>query len=189
MKKLNIAYAAVVMAMAFGQQAMASDGTITFNGEVTDVTCTVSAGGTGGDATVILPTVGVNAFGAAPDKTAGAKPFSISLSGCSSASGELATAKNVAVYFEQGANVNANGRLKNTAVSGAQNVDIAIYRASDETTPLMLGKVPAAGTGYSTISAATPTTTMDFLAKYYSTTAAVTAGLVTSSVTYSIVYP
>lgn len=187
MKKLNIAYAAVVMAMAFGQQAMASDGTITFNGEVTDVTCTVSAGGTGGDATVILPTVGVNAFGAAPDKTAGAKPFSISLSGCSSASGELATAKNVAVYFEQGANVNANGRLKNTAVSGAQNVDIAIYRASDETTPLMLGKVPTVG--YSTISTATPTTNMDFLAKYYSTTAAVTAGLVTSSVTYSIVYP
>lgn len=186
MKKLNVAFA-VVMAIAFGQQAMATDGTITFNGEVTDVTCTVSAGGVGGDATVTLPTVGVNAFGGAADTTAGVKPFSISLSGCSSASGEIDTAKNVAVYFEQGGNVNANGRLTNTAVGGAQNVDIALYRASDENTPLMLGQVPTVA--YSTISSSAPATTMDFLAKYYSTTASVTSGLVTTNVTYSIVYP
>ncbi|TDS83341.1 major type 1 subunit fimbrin (pilin) [Rahnella sp. BIGb0236] len=187
MKKLNIAFAATTLALILGQQAYAADGTITFNGEVTDVTCTVSAG-TGADTTIKLPTVAVSAFGSLANTTAGATPFAISLTGCASTAGALAQPKSVAVYFEPGSNVNANGRLNNTVTTGgATNVDIALYQASANTTPLVLGKIPSAG--YSTISSTAPATTMNFLAKYYSTDVAVTSGLVSSNVTYSIVYP
>lgn len=183
MKKLNIAYAAVVMAMAFGQQAMASDGTINFIGKVTDVTCTVTATGSS-DSTVTLPTVSKTAL-SADTYTAGATPFTISLSGCQ---GDRTNPTNVAVYFEPGGNVNVNGRLTNTAPSEttAENVDIALYRADSVSTALSLGKIPT-GT-YATIDANGTTAKMDFVAKYYATAQA-TAGVVTSNVTYSIVYP
>lgn len=188
MKKLNFAYAAVVMAIAFGQQAMASDGTINFTGKVTDVTCVVSTNDTQGTAIVLLPTVGVNAFNNEAEKTAGATPFTISLSDCGNASGgDISGAKNVAVYFEQGGTINTSGRLNNTAADGAKNVDIALYLASNDKDPLDLREIP--GDGYTTIEDGGTTAKMDFLAKYYSTSTAVEAGDVTSNVTYSIVYP
>lgn len=185
MKKLNIAYAAVALAMAFGQQAMAGDGTITFNGEVTDVTCDISANGSTANATVELPTVAASAL-SGPDQTAGATPFDISLSGCK---GTLTEAKNVAVYFEPGTNVNGAGRLQNTitGTTGAKNVDIALYLPSNLDDPLELGVNP--DKEYGTIAAGgSGTTTMNFVAKYYATAPA-GAGLVNSSVTYSIIYP
>lgn len=184
MKKLNIAYAAVALAMSFGQQAMASDGTITFNGEVTDVTCSVTANGATGNATVALPTVAASALNGL-NQTAGATPFAISLSGCT---GTLTAAKNVAVYFEPGTNVNVAGRLSNNAsTTPATNVDIALYRASDVVNPLVLGVTP--GEAYGAIpSGGVGTTTMNFVAKYYATGTA-TSGKVSSNVTYSIIYP
>lgn len=184
MKKLNIAYAAVALAMAFGQQAMAGDGTITFNGKVTDVTCTVAATGPAGTSTVTLPTVSATAL-SGDTATAGATPFTISLSACG---GDLTNATNVAVYFEPGGNVNVDGRLKNIAptLTAAENVDIALYRADTVSTALSLGKIPTET--YATIAANGTTAKMDFVAKYYATAQA-TAGEVTSNVTYSIVYP
>lgn len=186
MKKLNIAYAAVALAMALGQQAMAGDGdgTITFNGKVTDVTCTVAATGPDGTSTVKLPTVSATAL-SGDTATAGATPFTISLSECG---GDLANATNVAVYFEPGGNVNVNGRLNNTAptLTAAKNVDIALYLAESVSTALSLGKIPTAT--YATIAPNGSTAKMDFVAKYYATAQA-TAGDVISNVTYSIIYP
>ncbi|TDX20261.1 major type 1 subunit fimbrin (pilin) [Buttiauxella sp. BIGb0552] len=182
MKKLNFAYAAVVMAIAFGQQAMASDGTINFTGKVTDVTCTVTATSSSGS-NVTLPTVSKTALANIHD-TAGATPFKISLTGCT---GSLADPVNVAVYFEPGGNVNTDGRLNNTAVAGAaQNVDIALSLADKVSEELNLGVSPTVK--YATIDPDDKNAEMNFVAKYYATGAA-EAGAVTSSVTYSIVYP
>jgi hypothetical protein len=72
-----------VLAATFGfvalapQYAAAADGTITFNGKVTDVTCTITGGGaaTGtGDITVQLPTVSASALPAGATAE-GIEPF------------------------------------------------------------------------------------------------------------------
>lgn len=189
MKKLNIAYAAVVLAIAFGQQAMASDGTINFTGKVTDVTCSVTGTGAGtginsSNLAVTLPTVSTTAL-SADTNTAGATPFKISLTGCE---GSNEDNKNVAVYFEPGGNVNIYGRLNNATEGSdaAQNVDIALYLADDVSKELKLGVTPSEF--YTSIDPDSKSADMNFVAKYYATGAA-KAGTVTSSVTYTIVYP
>lgn len=179
---------AIMAACAFplSHQALASDGTINFTGKIEDITCTINVDSGSATSTVTLPAVPKSALGAI-GSTAGDTPFTIKLTGCTG-TGVSATAKDVAVYFEPGGNVNAAGRLNNTiSETAAEGVDVALYRANSPTTPLMLGVIPTAG--YAQISTGTPTATMNFVAKYYATTAAVDGGDVTTSATYSIVYP
>jgi major type 1 subunit fimbrin (pilin) len=187
--------AGIVTTMALPLTGQASDGTITFTGAVTASTCTLSInGGTNaGTATVALPTVDRAALtGTGAGTTAAGTFFSVGVTGCSGVadigSGTPAAPTTVAIYFEAGPNVDeATGGLIN-AVSGS-NVEVNLYNASGSTivgTQIQPGTpthqpapltIASGGTqwfyaGYSTAGAA----------------AAATAGAVSTSITYSLVY-
>lgn len=136
MRKYNYALSALAMVItsAFTASAFAVDGTITINGQITDTTCTISVDGGSNDATVTLPTVSSTTLGAA-GATAGATPFTISLSNCSGTS--LNTAS---TYFEPGAYVDSTtGRLNidSAAADAATNVQVQLLNAI--VTPLLQG--------------------------------------------------
>ena len=187
--------AGIVTTMALPLTGQASDGTITFTGAVTASTCTLSInGGTNaGTATVALPTVDRAALtSTGAGTTAAGTFFSVGVTGCSGVadigSGTPAAPTTVAIYFEAGPNVDeATGGLIN-AVSGS-NVEVNLYNASGSTivgTQIQPGTpthqpapltIASGGTqwfyaGYSTAGAA----------------AAATAGAVSTSITYSLVY-
>lgn len=104
--------------------ANAADGTVTFNGKVTDKTCTISTPG-GKDFSVNLPTVTVSRV--RDEEGTGRTPFSINLTDCSPG--------NVATYFEPGPSVDSGaGQLMNLAegsASGASNVQLRLRGANN----------------------------------------------------------
>lgn len=60
--KNAISLFAWVLTSTFAVSAMAADGTINFNGKVTDTTCSIAVNGGTGNATVTLPTVSSNSL-------------------------------------------------------------------------------------------------------------------------------
>ncbi len=161
--------------MAGAQVALASNGTIYFDGEITAATCTIT-NSTTGDYNITLPTLSNTVFHAAGD-TAGWTAVNIELANCSPASGS------VQAYFEAGPTVDAaSGRLKNLTTGGA-DVQIQL-RDIDGTTPI---KVGATGAQFEPISTS-GTASLNYIAGYYALAASVTAGLVTGSVTYTLAY-
>ncbi|MFL9878968.1 fimbrial protein [Herbaspirillum rhizosphaerae] len=152
--------------------SFAADGTITFSGSITAQTCTIN-GGTPNLA-VTLPKISATALAVAGAK-AGATPFTIALTGCTPASG------NVRAFFEVGANVDtATGRLKNTGT--ATNVQIGLTNVDGSN--IAVGAASGAqGTTYVPISSGNANLT--YMAQYVATGAA-TSGTVTTSVTYTI---
>ncbi|MDT3501605.1 fimbrial protein [Stenotrophomonas maltophilia] len=180
MHKINII--AALMLAAAPLAANAADGTITFNGKVTDKTCTISTPG-GKDFAVTLPTVSKNTLATA-GAVAGRTPFAINLTKCS--------AGNVATYFEPGSTVDFNsGRLINQAsANAAGNVQLQLQLLGSNNQFL---PVKAAGTGLAQdnsqwVTVATDgTANLNYYAEYYATAAA-TPGDVTSSVKYTIIY-
>lgn len=154
--------------------ASASDGTITFAGEVQAVTCAITTP----NVSVNLPTVSTKTLGAA-NATAGATRFVITITGCDSG---LLDAN---AYFEAGPNVDSStGRLKN-ATGTATKVDLQLLTAAG--TAIDLSK--AYGSQYTgqTGNIASGVSTLEYAVRYYATGAA-TAGNVASSLTYSVVY-
>ena len=167
---LAIAAAAILVA----QGAQASDGTITFNGQLTNATCTITGGG---NQTVTLPTLSTATL-ASTGNTAGDTLFDIKLTGCSAG---VATAT---AYFEAGANTDAvTGRLKSTGT--ASNVQIQLLNSNGSLVNVAAPSVAGQGTQAATITSNAGT--QSFIARYYAT-GATTAGTVASSVTYSMVY-
>ncbi|MNF99875.1 Type-1 fimbrial protein, A chain precursor [compost metagenome] len=160
--------------------AQATDGTITFTGSVTATTCTIGVDAGGPTATVTLPVARLDQLRGI-GSTTGATTFNIRLSACQ---GPNAQNQGVAVHFEAGTNVNADGRLSNTAGIGrATGVDLEIRQGAAQTA-LVLGQVPAAGVG--TINGGIAT--LPYTVRYHSTSAAPTAGTVSTSATYAITY-
>jgi major type 1 subunit fimbrin (pilin) len=188
--------AGIVTTMALPLTGQASDGTITFTGAVTASTCTLSVNGSGtGNATVTLPTVDTSALSnTGIGTTAAGTFFSVALGTCTGladiGSPVPAAPTHVAIYFEAGPNVDeATGGLINTVTVAGSNVEVNLYNASGSTkvgTQIQPGTsthlpapLPIAGgvtqwfyAGYSTAGAA----------------AAATAGAVSTSITYSLVY-
>jgi major type 1 subunit fimbrin (pilin) len=158
--------------------ASASDGTLTFGGELKAETCTITGPK---DFTVTLPTVAVSSFSTTTDKV-GDTPFSISVSGCSAG----LTGANV--YFEHGATVlTAGGTLKNTAASGAAgNVELAQLTPSGEWIDLAPPSVTSQYTQLNN-NLSSNAARLDFIVAYLAN-GTVTPGAVQSSVTYSMVY-
>ncbi|MDW8847675.1 fimbrial protein [Erwinia sp. MMLR14_017] len=175
MKKVTMVSLGVLLAAAQVNAAEASDGTITFTGSIDSQTCAVSINGGSSSATVTLPSVSSSVLSSA-GQIAGNTRFTVELNECSTETGE------VYAYFEQGANVNANGRLNNTGT--ATNVELQLLDGANN--------VLNAG---STDQTTSPTTealtagaaTLSYSAQYYATAQA-TSGTVASSVTYSINY-
>ncbi|MBE1159376.1 fimbrial protein [Dyella acidiphila] len=163
--------------------ASATDGTITINGKISSSTCTINGNGSGSSSfTVTLPTVAASAL-ASTGAVAGDTPFSLVLSGCTfSASGTVST------YFEPGANVLADGNLKNNG--SATGVEVQLLNSGN--TAIALGS--ASGSQNASTAAVTTSSTgatLNYFAQYVvpaSSTKAV-AGSVTTTVNYDITYP
>lgn len=171
---LSAALVAGLGLVAFAPGALASDGTITINGQIAAATCTVAVTGTSGS-TVTLPTVATSVLGAA-GQTAGQTAFSIGLSGCSSGVTKAAT------YFEAGPTVNAAGRLNNTG--SAANVNVQLLN-SDNSVITVGTAAPTTGAGTASVSSGSAT--LNYFARYYAT-AASGAGTVATTVQFSMVY-
>lgn len=178
MHKINLI--AALMLAAAPLAANAADGTITFNGKVTDKTCTISTPG-GKDFAVNLPTVSKNTLATA-GAVAGRTPFAINLTKCS--------AGNVATYFEPGSTVDFNsGRLVNqSSANAATNVQLQLLGSNNQFLPIKAAGAGLAQTNSQWVTVGTDgSADLNYYAEYYATAAA-TPGDVTSSVNYTIIY-
>lgn len=176
MKKIALMTAVAVAGLT---NVYAADGTITINGLVTDQTCKIVTPA-GVDFTVTLPTVSKNTLAAAGD-TAGRTPFQINLANCS--------AGKVATYFEPGPTVNFNsGHLENQDATGATNVDVQLLGSNNQ--PILVKAAGASGaqdnSQWVDVSG-TGTADLSYYAEYFAKGAS-TAGVVTTSVKYTIIY-
>jgi major type 1 subunit fimbrin (pilin) len=169
---LSTALAAVIAAAGFAPSAhAASNGTINFTGKVLADTCTISVNG---GSTVALPTVMAASFGAA-GSVAGTTPFTVALTGCDS---NTTSAK---MQFS-GSNVDsATGNLKNTAAAGS-NVQIQLLNSTDAAINA------STQTNAPTIAVSGGNGSTQLKAQYISTAAATTAGLVSSTVNFTLTY-
>ena len=119
MKKLVVAGVAT-LGLGLGNAALATEGTITITGFVSDKTCTINQGS--GNKTVPLSSIAMSSLPAG--QTAGITPFTLEFSGCS--------ATKVRAHFEPGSNVDAaTGDLKNTEAGGS-NVQVSILNDAQQ---------------------------------------------------------
>ncbi|EPC0969890.1 fimbrial protein [Enterobacter hormaechei] len=182
MKKI-IAIAAFGSVFAVSAVQAAGNGTINFTGAVNNQTCNATVNGaTGATAAVVtLPTVQANVLSAAGN-TAGQTAFNVGVTGC--ATTNPTGAGTVKAYFEKGPNVDANGRLTNTATGGASNVALQLMDGTGNSV-INAGDISQNTGNFVAISGGNAT--LPYAVRYYATGAA-TAGAVTSSVTYSLIY-
>lgn len=180
--------ASSVFTVLFSLNAVAADGTINFTGNVTSSACTtiVGAGPTGGamsnPATVALPNVTDTTLNAAVGTYAGHTPFSISLTGCEA----TAALQNVRAIFTTPSPASGdNFVMGNTAVSGAQNVAVAILSSGGSQIDLNGGPNVDAGQALPVTSGPV---TLNYQAAYKSLTTGVTAGAVAGTAEYIISY-
>lgn len=184
MKKLALGLSlAAAMGFAVTAQA-ASTGTITFEGELTATSCDVNVDGQGSDATITLPTMGINQLDAA-GKTAGRTNFVMDLTNCAG------TLKTVAAYFEAGTSVDpVTGRLKNaTGADNATKVSLQLRDGSSTSYDVIKAgdASQSTKTTFVTYDATEGTATLPYAVEYYAEDAT-TAGKVNSSVVYSLMY-
>lgn len=166
----------------------AAGGTINFTGAVNSQTCNASVNGaTGATAAVVtLPTVQAGVLAAAGN-TAGQTAFNMNVTGCATTA--PSGAGTVKAFFEKSANVDANGRLINTTPStgtgtGASNVVLELVDGTSNAA-LKAGDISQNTGSYITIDGGNAT--LPYSVRYYAIGPA-TAGAVTSSVTYSLIY-
>lgn len=175
MRKSTALATMLTVAAAIPMSAFAADGTITFNGEVTAQTCSITTPG-GADFTVNLPTVASSALSAA-GQTAGRTGFAITLANC--------PAGQVATYFEPGSTVdNASGRLNNQGTAG--NVQVQLLGDNGQPIPVQASGTAQANSQWVSV-ASDGAASLDYAAEYYATGAA-TAGDVATSISYTVIY-
>lgn len=180
MKKLAILASLITTCGLVSVVQAASTGTINFNGQLQANTCDVIVDGQAADATVILPTVGVNQLDAAT-KTAGETGFVMALNNCS---GTLDTAS---AFFEAGASVDSvTGRLKNLAGT-ASNVSLQLLDASSSTRAVIQAGNQNQITDTAYVDVSGGSASLPYAVRYYAEAPTV-AGTVVSNVVYSIQY-
>lgn len=158
--------------------AHAVDGTITISGTVVSNTCAVAVNGGTASATVALPPVSRTALASAT-QTAATTPFTLNITGCGAAT-PITTP-----YFEPasgGSSAIANGRLVNQGT--ATNVDVQVLNSAGN--PVTLGAA-FGSQNVPSVTVSSGTATHNLFARYYATGAA-TAGSVTTTLAYTIVY-
>lgn len=189
--KMNRLLASVAVASALlSAGAMAADGTITFNGNVTASACTaltgVSVGGSTPtvNATVTLPNVPAPALNLAAGTYLGHTSFNIQLTGCE-AVGALA---NVRTVFDTAAPAATDNHVMgNTAALGAADVGVAILTTGGTQIDLNGGAVLDPGAALPPAASPGPIV-LNYVAAYKSLSTAVTAGPVTGTANYTISY-
>ncbi len=184
MKKILTSLAAIACFGMAATAAHATDGEITFNGSVVDVTCTPLVESASGSI-VRLPNIAVHALSGA-DVTAGDTNFSISLTGCAGGNGK----KVVAEFENHKATITASGRLLNILEgaqdnSGATNVQLEVLdRVTGER--ILLGDPSQLDATNSVI--ANETARLDYTVRYFSPAGPVTPGMVASVLPFTIIY-
>ena len=180
---------------AFADNPPAQHGTITINGKIVDVTCTINAGTP--NISVTLPTISKTAFTGQGD-TEGDTPFEIKLTGCSkTGNGAFASDEKIyAAFTNDPQKVDATGRLINkasgTAATGV-TVEIA-NNASDNTNRIDISAAQATGQGSKAVAidgtSPNGTATLQYKARYYADKdpAQITTGDVQAKVDYLISY-
>ncbi|QGZ28604.1 fimbrial protein [Stutzerimonas stutzeri] len=173
---------ALVLAMAALPGVVFAAPTVTFQGEVTDQTCTATINGAT-DGTVLLPTVSTAEL-ADPGDTAGLTPFTIELTGCTDPGvGGL----EVTTKF-MGYDITAGGALVNMAVGGAENVAIQLTEDAGGLAPITLvAGVASEVAGLELLDGETEAS-YEFGAQYVSEDGSATAGAVTAVVQYTVSY-
>jgi major type 1 subunit fimbrin (pilin) len=194
--KRAMAVAGIATAMALPLSSQASDGTITFTGAITANTCVVNVNGSGlASTTVALPVVSQSALLTGAGKTTAAGTFfNVAITSCTATTVDIPgtpvhAPTTVQIYFEAGPNVDqATGGLINATTAGNSNVEVNLYNASSNVVGTQI--MPGVATNQPTAQTLTALGTQWFYAGY-STAGfgiAATAGPVSTSVTYSLVY-
>jgi len=180
MKKLAFVSASV-MSVLFASQAFAfSDNTVTFQGEVTSETCSVTINGNSAKPIVLLPTVNASALAAA-GSTAGQATFDIGVTGCT---GNATAATTINSVFT-GNSVSTAGNLSNVAsTDAATNVEVQILDTASKAIDFTSGFT---GAGDLTLAAGAKSATATYTAQYYATGEA-TAGAVEATMQYAVSY-
>ena len=180
MKIKALSLAALVCATG-AQFANAADGTINFNGELVNQTCTIAVDGVVSPAvaSVTLPTISTSLLTAA-GQAEGRTGFNIQLSNC------VGTAATAAAFFNSGATVDPITGNLNNMTGTATNVQLQLVDAQG-------GAVIQAGntnqrtqTTRNTIDAS-GAANMPYAVQYFAT-GTTTAGTVVSSITYNVDY-
>ena len=115
--------------------AMAS--TITFDGEVTDQTCTFSVAGNT-DPIVLLPSVAQSDLAGGVGNTAGETKFTIEVTGYTPSQ----TAESFKTVFSAVGPVTTNGNLDNTSANGATGVSLQLFETQPTRQCLCLTALP-----------------------------------------------
>ncbi|MCY1227720.1 Major fimbrial subunit SMF-1 [compost metagenome] len=180
---MKFAFAPVALAAGIvfaSQSALAVDGTITFNGNISATSCTINGNGTGSKSfTVTLPSVAASTLDTAGAR-AGRTPFTIALD-CDDATGAVHT------YFEPGPTTDAStGNLMiNTGAGTASNVQIGLLNA--DFTSIKAGFADGVQNSLP-VNLSAGAATLSYFAEYVATGKA-TSGAANSSVMYTIAYP
>lgn len=184
MNKMILAASIAAAAAAFN--ASATDGTLTFNGEILDATCTVTggAGATGvGDVTVELPAVSRSALSAANDE-AGLTPFSLVIGGAGQT--DCANGKIYSLVFEKDGKIDpATGFMVNGGT--ATNVQVGLKKSNGDRINLYTAGQVSGDNAESEISNGN-TATIRYTAHYVTPAGNAGAGTVQAKVVYSLTY-
>ncbi|ENV9333497.1 TPA: fimbrial protein [Klebsiella aerogenes] len=155
----------------------ASDNTISFQGEVSDETCSVAINGNQTSPVVLLPTVSSTELAASGD-TAGQATFDIGLTGCT---GNTAAETKISTVFV-GNQVTTNGNLGNTGT--AANVEVQILDTAGKAINLTDS---FKGDGDLTLAAGETEASATYTAQYYANGKAA-AGTVEATMQYAVSY-
>lgn len=170
-----------LMAVTVVQSVQASDGVINFAGELVAQTCTVTIDGGASPQTKNLPKVSTSVLAAAGE-TAGGTSVLIGLTGCA------ATPNSVTTFFEAGGTVDPlTGRMRNTAVGGATQVELQLRDGGPNANPILIGSDTQLANNTRYTIDASGNVTMPYSVEYYAT-GTTTPGIVESQVTFSIDY-
>ena len=178
MKKLSFITVAFLGALNTVSAFASSDNTISFQGEVTDQTCSLTVNGNDSAPIILLPTVAATSLAASAD-VAGATTFEMGITGCTSATSSTTIST---VFVGNLVDSTNAGTLGNSGT--AENVNIQLLDSSG--TAIDLSSTYTAS-GDLTLASGDTAATSTYTAQYYATGAA-TAGTVAASLQYAISY-
>ncbi|UIN53856.1 MULTISPECIES: fimbrial protein [Pseudomonas] len=194
--KTFAAVSAVIASVHSVAATNVSGGVISFNGMITDTTCTIN-GGKSADFTVALAPITVAEAGTTVGPILkNKKSFSMTFSGCNAASSSATTpaapTTPLMMYFSSADNISTDGKyLLNTSVNEsdaavAKNVGFSLGLPGTQT-PVQLNT--PFNTGIIGAKKSPDSDTLVFDAYYYKTnTAAAKVGAISSSLIYTISY-
>lgn len=172
MKKI-LTLALMAASMLAADVAQAIDGTIKFEGNITDTACVVNS--SGADQTVALGTVPASSFTAAGD-VASAQKFNITLTDC--------PAGTVGVTFGGSSDPVNTDLLKLDSGMTATGVGVRINNADDSSQVLINDTASAKRVTVGTDG----TAVLNFVGQYQSTSATVTAGTANATSQFTVLY-